>query len=76
MTPKDIPAFMLVCLFITLFQWFFRLKNAPKKERAAFLSIMALCWILAISLVINPRLPGPTQLVNYVFHPLGKLLEN
>lgn len=76
MTSKDIPAFMLVSLLITVIQWFYRLRHAPKKERAAYLSILALCWILAISLVINPRLPGPSQLVNYLFHPLGQLLEH
>ncbi|MDU0202984.1 hypothetical protein ACYEXS_17235 [Paenibacillus sp. MAH-36] len=75
MTSNDIPICMAACLIITLFQWF-RLKNRPTKEKAAYLSILALCWILAIALVMNPGMPGPTQLVNYIFYPLGKLLDH
>ncbi|MBP1962628.1 hypothetical protein [Paenibacillus aceris] len=75
MTPKDIPMYMVACLLITLFQWF-RLKKAPKRERVAYVSIIALCWILAISLVMYPGLPGPTQLVNVIFQPFGKLLDH
>ncbi|MCY9660781.1 hypothetical protein P5G65_00800 [Paenibacillus chondroitinus] len=75
MTSKDIPLCMAACLIITFFQWF-RLKNRPTKDKAAYLSILALCWMLAIVLVMNPGMPGPTQLVNYIFYPLGKLLDH
>lgn len=72
MTSKDIPMCMAACLLITLFQWF-RLK----KHRESGLSLyLGLCWILAISLIMNPNMPGPTQLVNYIFYPLGKLLDH
>ncbi|MEF3303681.1 hypothetical protein [Paenibacillus sp. GYB003] len=45
------------------------------KERAAFAAITALGWAIAVLLVFVPELPGPTQLVESIFGPLGKSLE-
>ncbi|UKS27410.1 hypothetical protein LOZ80_00195 [Paenibacillus sp. HWE-109] len=74
MTSKGIPLFMAGCLVITLYQWF-RLKGTPRNEKITYIAILALCWILAISLVVNPTLPGPSQMVDSLFRPIGKLID-
>ncbi|NQX68932.1 hypothetical protein HQN90_22650 [Paenibacillus alba] len=74
MTSKGVPLLMLGCLLVTIYQWL-RLRSAPRNEKIAYLSILALCWILAISLVINPQLPGPSQVIEVFFGPLGKLID-
>ncbi|SFL14896.1 hypothetical protein SAMN03159341_103484 [Paenibacillus sp. 1_12] len=37
--------------------------------------ILAIGWILAILLIVKPNLPGPTQLIESVYKPLGDLLK-
>jgi cell division protein FtsW (lipid II flippase) len=75
MTTKVIPGLLLICLLITGFQWFLIRKKTPLKERLTYLSILCLCWILALILVFNPGLPGPTNWLDSIFRPLGKLID-
>lgn len=65
---------IVLSLLATVVQWL-RMKTSPKKERAAYLSIMVLCWALSVLLMIKPGIPGPTELVDALFQPLAKLLE-
>ncbi|WP_374724338.1 hypothetical protein [Calidifontibacillus erzurumensis] len=51
------------------------MKKNSLKEKAAFLSMTFLGWILALLLIIFPDIPGPTQLIDAIFKPLGKILE-
>jgi predicted permease len=70
-------AIFLCCigiLLMVLFQWP-KLKKNQKKEKISFLILTAFGWIMAISLILFPDIPGPTQIVNYIFKPLGILLE-
>lgn len=46
-----------------------------KKEKAVFTSVLVMGWLLGVLLVFYPDLPGPDQLLDHVFKPLGKLLE-
>lgn len=32
-------------------------------------------WILAVLLIFFPEMPGPTDLIDWIFKPLGKMLE-
>jgi len=32
-------------------------------------------WLLAILLLFFPDMPGPTQMIEKLFKPLGKMLE-
>jgi hypothetical protein len=59
---------------MVLFQWPMLKKN-QKKEKISFLMLTAFGWIMAISLILFPDIPGPTQIINYIFKPLGMLLE-
>ena len=51
-----------------------RIKRNQKKEKAAFISLTLLGWLLSCLLVFYPDTPGPVQLVDTIFRPLGKLL--
>lgn len=51
------------------------LSRYRKKERAAFLVLAALGWLLACLLILFPDMPGPTQLVDKLYKPFWGLLE-
>jgi len=64
-------------IMVGLIWWYewSRLGREQRKERAAVAILLSLAAILAVLLIINPELPGPTQLVNALFRPLGKMME-
>ncbi|MDR6549237.1 hypothetical protein [Paenibacillus qinlingensis] len=75
MTSKAIPWIMLLCVLITGVQWYWFRKKIPSKEKMTYWSILCLCWFLAIMLFLYPRLSGPTDWVNVIFRPLGKMID-
>ncbi|TCK05538.1 UNVERIFIED_ORG: hypothetical protein BDK47_10697 [Anoxybacillus amylolyticus] len=52
-----------------------RLGKAQKREKAAVAVLLCLGVMLAVMLIINPDLPGPSQMIHALFQPLGKMLE-
>jgi multisubunit Na+/H+ antiporter MnhB subunit len=60
--------------FIFLYEWP-RINRTQKKEKAVFIVLLSLGTILAIVLILNPDLPGPTQMIDYIYKPLGRMLE-
>lgn len=64
----------LVVALIVLYEWR-KINPNQKNEKAAFITLTASGWVLAALLIFFPELPGPTQWVEAVFRPLGKLLE-
>lgn len=70
------PVFVIILIMILmlLFQWP-KLGKKQKREKAAFLSLSILSWLLAILLIFFPEMPGPTQMIDWLYKPLGKLLE-
>jgi hypothetical protein len=52
-----------------------RFTKPSKKEKATVATLLLLGWILAILLIYFPEMPGPTQLIDLIFKPLGQLLE-
>ncbi|MEH7112470.1 hypothetical protein V7124_08805 [Neobacillus niacini] len=56
----------VILLFIFLIQ---RpgLKKSGKRVKMAFFSIMVMNWVLAVLLVIFPEMPGPGQLVDFLY---------
>ncbi|MFK9093917.1 hypothetical protein [Bacillus salipaludis] len=70
------PVFVsiLIMIFMSLYQWP-KLKKNKKREKAAFLSLLILGWALAILLIIFPDIPGPTQMIDWIYKPFGKILE-
>ncbi|MDN3015893.1 hypothetical protein PH210_06685 [Paenibacillus sp. BSR1-1] len=61
-------------VLLILFEWP-KMKQNQKKEKAAFVTLTAMGWLLAILLVFFPDMPGPTQMIEKLFKPLGKLIE-
>lgn len=49
--------------------------KGSKKDKAAFLSLTILAWGLGSIMVFYPDMPGPTELIDMLFKPLGRLLE-
>ncbi|MEY2196586.1 hypothetical protein AB7942_28300 [Neobacillus sp. BF23-41] len=61
-------------VLITLYEWP-KINQNQKKEKAAFVTLTAMGWLLSILLLYFPDMPGPTQMIEKLFKPLGKLLE-
>lgn len=59
---------------MVMFQWI-KIKKDNKKEKAVLISLSLLGWILATLLLVFPEMPGPTQLIDNIFKPIGKLIE-
>ncbi|QHT62806.1 hypothetical protein GXP70_24375 [Paenibacillus lycopersici] len=66
-----LPSLLTISLLVTAFQWHW-MRQARRKEKLVYLTLLAAGWILAVLLLIDPRLPGPTQLVNALFENLGR----
>ncbi|MCM3114249.1 hypothetical protein M3610_02940 [Neobacillus sp. MER 74] len=64
--------FIVLCM--TLFQWK-KLNRNQKKEKAAFVSLTILGWLLMNLLFTFPNIPGPTEMIDSIYKPLGNLLE-
>lgn len=58
---------------IVLFEWK-KIKNYPKKDKITF--FMLLTIVGTLSLFDLPNLPGPVTLLEYIFKPFGKYMEN
>ncbi|KIL40766.1 hypothetical protein SD70_10955 [Gordoniibacillus kamchatkensis] len=63
---------VFVVMFMVMFQW---PKMNETREKVAFAVLTAVGFVLAVLLLVNPEMPGPTQLIDAVFKPLGELLE-
>ncbi|MFE0299106.1 hypothetical protein [Priestia megaterium] len=64
-----------VCVvLIFLYEWP-KMDRNQKKEKAAFVILTTMGWLLAILLLFFPDMPGPTQMIDMLFKPLGKTLE-
>ncbi|MBW7454521.1 hypothetical protein ACFOLF_18955 [Paenibacillus sepulcri] len=48
---------------------------AGKRETIVYCVIGALGLLLSIGLLINSRLPGPTQWITAIYKPVSRLLE-
>ena len=59
-------------LLITRFEWP-KLKAKPVRDKAVFISLLLLVWIL--SMLDLPSMPGPTTLLLFIFKPFRGLVE-
>ena len=64
--------FIVLCMI--LFQWKKMTQN-QKKEKVAFITLTILGWLLMNLLFTFPNIPGPTEMVDSIYKPLGKMLE-
>lgn len=74
MTAGAIIGITLLAAAVFLWDWP-KLSRQPLNVRTSFIAVTVLGWALAVLLVFFPELPGPTQLVDAIFKPLGKILE-
>ncbi|GLH65168.1 hypothetical protein [Parageobacillus sp. G301] len=65
---------LVLVALIFLYEWP-RINRTQKKEKVVFVVLLSLGTILAIVLIWNPDLPGPTQMVDYIYKPLGRMME-
>jgi multisubunit Na+/H+ antiporter MnhB subunit len=65
---------LVLVALIFLYEWP-RINRTQKKEKAVFVVLLSLGTILAMVLIWNPDLPGPTQMVDYIYKPLGRMME-
>jgi hypothetical protein len=56
----------VILILFFLYQWP-KLKNNERKVKLVFFSLMLINWILAVSLVIFPEMPGPGQLIDFIY---------
>lgn len=59
---------------MVLYEWP-KIEPSLKKERAAFVVLTALGWLLGMVLIFKPDLPGPSHLIDWVFHPVVRHIE-
>lgn len=52
-----------------------RLLRQTPEHRLIYFGTLAAGWALSLALILNPGLPGPTQLVEWLYGPLGKWLK-
>ncbi|UQZ86498.1 hypothetical protein SK3146_05791 [Paenibacillus konkukensis] len=64
---------VLVILMIA-YEWP-KMKQYSTREKGAFIVLTLFGYVLGVLLIFFPEMPGPTQLVDAVFKPLGKMLE-
>jgi hypothetical protein len=62
----------IAVLLITWFEWS-KLKQKPKKDKVAFISLLLIVWLL--SMLDLPNTPGPTTVLQIIFKPFKGLLE-
>ncbi|MBT2733785.1 hypothetical protein [Bacillus sp. ISL-7] len=67
-------AFTIALALMFLYEWP-KIKSKEKKEKIAFVCLLAMGWILSFILLYYPDTPGPSYLVDRIYKPLGKLLE-
>jgi multisubunit Na+/H+ antiporter MnhB subunit len=65
---------LVLVALIFLYEWP-RINRTQKKEKVVFIVLLSLGTILAMVLIWNPDLPGPTQMVDYIYKPLGRMME-
>ncbi|WP_318506924.1 hypothetical protein [Bacillus sp. T3] len=63
---------IILCMF--LYEWP-KMQRKQGKEKKIFLLLLITGWILATILLFFPTIPGPTQLVAYLFKPWSKYLS-
>jgi len=59
---------------VFLFQWP-RIPPAQKRERAAFVGLTLLGWLLGSYITLYPDTPGPGHWMDMLFKPLSKMLD-
>ncbi len=62
----------ITVLLIGWFEWS-KLKQKPKRDKAVFVSLLLLVWLL--SMLDLPNTSGPTRVLEFIFKPFKGLVE-
>ncbi|MFM1651898.1 hypothetical protein ACI7RC_07330 [Brevibacillus sp. B_LB10_24] len=73
MKAASVLGITAVALVLFLIEWP-KLKHRIKREKQAFAVLTVIGWALAVLLVLYPNMPGPSQVVEKLFKPIGKAL--
>lgn len=65
----------LVVILMFMIDWPKLKKQGKRKDKITFVTLSFMSWILAVLLLYFPKMPGPTQLVDWVFKPFAAILE-
>jgi hypothetical protein len=61
-------------MLIILYEWP-KLKKNVRKVKVVFFTLITIGWLLAMLLVLFPTLPGPGQLIDNIYSPIGRYWE-
>ncbi|WP_209123221.1 hypothetical protein [Alkalihalobacillus sp. BA299] len=64
--------FVIALMF--LYEWP-KMNLKQKREKYTFVVLSVISWALAILLLFYPEMPGPTDMIDRIYKPLGKMLE-
>jgi len=64
-----------ICVVLIVWYEWPKINRNQKEEKVVFVALTAMGWLLAILLLFFPDMPGPTQMIEMLFKPLGKMLE-
>lgn len=64
----------LIITLMALYEWP-KMNPKQKKEKITFVILSISGWLLAILLILYPDISGPTQMIDLIFKPLGKMIE-
>jgi len=67
-----IAGITILVILIVLYEWP-KMNPKQKKEKAALLTVTGMGWLLAVILIFNPDITGPTQMIDAIYRPLGKI---
>ncbi|MFC4811079.1 hypothetical protein [Paenibacillus sp. GCM10023250] len=70
-----IPSLLTTSFFLAAAQWRWT-RSAPRREKAAYWVLTAIGWAVGVLLYLFPRLPGPSEFVDFLFERLGTMLIN
>ncbi len=71
MKLASIFGIIVVLILIALFEWA-KMKKNQKREKWTLVILIMAGGLIASLLVFFPDMPGPTQLIEMIFKPLGK----
>lgn len=64
----------VLLLLMALFDWP-KMSRNMKREKIAYASLAGMGAVLAVLLVYDPELPGPTQWLQVLYQPLVQIME-
>ncbi|SFJ70882.1 hypothetical protein [Thermoflavimicrobium dichotomicum] len=70
----ELLSITVLVVLISGYHWK-KIKENERKDKVTFAVLIGVGWILFVLLIFFPDMPGPTQLIQTIFQPLGKLLE-